>query len=200
MTDKELIEMIAPYVIKYCVLYGYHYPSAIIAQALHESSLGKSPLVPYNNFFGMKKRNDGKWKGQVVRFDTWEDKNKNGQRDADETVKGVEWRAFPTVKDGIIGYFAFIDEAPKNCYASAKKAISPEDYLKKLALGGWATDGNYANKVITKLHTYDLGVYDIVYNTIQGKYGNGEMRKKEFAKRGINYRKIQDLVNEMYNN
>lgn len=57
------------------------------------------------------------------------------------------------------------------------------------------------NKLDTdKYHKFDTEFYsNIVSNVLAGTYGNGEERKKALFNKGINYTKVQNMVNQLYN-
>lgn len=193
-TQKEYIDEIAPVICKYAYRYGYDFPSAIIAQALHESSFGKSKLSSeYFNLFGMKP--GSKWQGKVAIFNTWEDRNKDGVRQESEKITS-KFRAYTTLADGIKGYFDFINFER---YSNLRDVGSPEEYLTKIAADGWATDGKYAGKIIPLIDKYDLRKFDGLYNFAlicvdEGKVGKGLMTSIRYWAKGYSPKMVRNAI------
>lgn len=189
---KRFADSIAPYVLKYCLAYGFDFPSAIICQACHESSFGESSLSDNFNYWGMKAGAD--WKGTVIEKVTWEDSNKNGRKDANET-RTARFRGYDSIDEGIKGYFDKIRNTSN--YVTLPGSLSAEDYLQRIATAGWATDAKYSTKLIALLRTPELDFerYDLALKTRKGMFGNGRDRQKALGNR---YRAVQDLVNAMY--
>lgn len=193
LTDKKrFADSIAIHIIQNCLKYGYDYPSAIVCQACHESSYGESSLSINFNYWGITA---GKtWKGAVVEKRTWEDRNRNGKKDSgEETVR--RFRAYDDIASGIDDYFQIIRNV-KN-YKALPTATSADDYIEKIAKGGWATDAKYAQKLISLLHSssIDFDKYDLALQTCKGKFGNGAARKTAL---GPKWRAVQDIVNAVY--
>lgn len=193
MSKQKFLEKVAPVIVKYAKLYGYNYPSAIIAQAVNESGWGDSALASkYNNFFGMKC--GSRWNGKYTDMKTKE-----------EYVKGVttnikaKFRAYDTIEDGVKGYFEFISSSR---YANLKKATSARDYLERLKADGYATASTYVDICYNIWKVNELGKYDSVSSTDldnaleviaryvkQGEFGNGAERKEKL------YKAVQEKVN-----
>lgn len=193
MGKQKFLEKVAPVIVKYAKVYGYKYPSAIIAQAVCESNWGDSKLSSeYFNFFGMKCGSS--WKGKYTDMKTKE-----------EYVNGVttnikaKFRAYDTIDEGIKGYFEFISSSR---YANLKKANSARAYLERLKADGYATAGTYVDICYSIWKVNELGTYDSVSSTDldnalevvaryvkQGEFGNGTKRKENL------YKAVQAKVN-----
>lgn len=153
LTQDEFIEELAPYAQELQKGYGI-LPSIIIGQAILESDWGKSSLASeYNNLFGIKSFGhskkvtldtqefyNGEWvtiQGDFRVYDTWEESMD------DHTmlfVNGVDWN--PAL---------YVDVLTANDYRSAAQALQD---------AGYATDPDYASKIIQVIETYQLNRFD----------------------------------------
>lgn len=200
---SDFISTIAPLIVKEGKKRGYHVFSPIIAQAICESNWGQSKLsANYNNFFGLKC--GSKWKGASVNMKTKEEYTVGTLT----TIKD-NFRAYASVADGVAGYFDFISTKR---YANLKTATTPLQYCQFLKADGYATSSSYVNTLmsivqknnLTKydgvteqiVQAYEKGVWEIVEEVIQGKWGNGMDRKQRLAAAGYDYAKIQKMVNQ----
>lgn len=118
--------------------YGISY-EAILAQAAHESGMGRSKLTTqYNNFFGIKAGSS--WKGKIGLMRTAEQKS-NGQ----VYYVMAKFRAYSSPEEGFLGYGEFISSLSRY-----KKALSvaedPFKYAEELRNAGYATDISYVKK------------------------------------------------------
>lgn len=210
---NKFIETIAPIIVKEGRARGYKVVSPVIAQAICESNWGQSKLsAGYNNFFGLKC--GSKWKGASVNMKTKEEYSVGTLT----TIKD-NFRAYSTVEEGVKGYYDFISTKR---YANLKTAITPLLYCQFLKADGYATSSSYVNTLMTiirknGLEKYDTmtegyvptsavyaenvqprkdGIWQVVEDVIQGKYGNGNTRKKRLAEAGYDYADVQKKVNE----
>jgi flagellum-specific peptidoglycan hydrolase FlgJ len=132
----------------------YHvYASITIAQAILESQWGTSKLASqYHNLFGIKGTGpnskelstkeyvNGKWVVTTGRFrvyDSWSD----------------------SIKDHTKLMLTGTDTNQQN-YDAVVKATSYQEAAKALQEAGYATDPNYAQKLISVIKTYKLYNYD----------------------------------------
>ena len=148
--QKNFIEDIARYVIKYASSYGILVHSAIIAQAILESGWGKSGLAKYHNYFGMKC--GGSWKGKSVNMATKEEYTVGTLTD----IK-ANFRAYDSMEEGVKGYFEFINYSR---YANLKGVTDPKEYLELIKADGYATSSTYVNNVYRVVKEYNLTAYD----------------------------------------
>lgn len=167
------------------------YP-VILAQAIIESSWGTSILAKYNNFFGLK---CGKyWKGSRVNIPTKE--FINGKL----IMVRSDFRAFDSVKDGVIGYCEFLNTKR---YVNLKNVWDNKEYISLLCADGYATSRTYKQTILNCIKKYDLNMYsvpsadldDIAMEVIIGKYGVGEERKRKLEEDGYDYNTVQSRVN-----
>ncbi|HUR31942.1 MAG TPA: glucosaminidase domain-containing protein [Saprospiraceae bacterium] len=126
-------------------------PASIkLAQAIHESSCGRSELAcKANNHFGIKCGND--WKGRTYK------------REDDDYQDGklVEscFREFRSVYDSYVAHSDFLTDPAKAKRYGALFELDVTDYkawAKGLSKAGYATDPQYANKIIDIIEKYEL--------------------------------------------
>lgn len=119
-------------------------PSAIVAQAIYESNLGRSSLAKEcNNFFGLKA--NSQWNGPT--------KGYNAQSDGYS-----RYRVYKNMKDGFRGYIEFIKQ-PR--YKSAfKHKYNGEKFISCLLSAGYCPDSNYMSDITTIMNRYNLRKYD----------------------------------------
>jgi len=122
-------------------------PEAIVAQAAQETGWGRSAIG--NNVFGIK-ASPG-WKGKVVMQPTWEVEN-------GETVHiTAPFRDYPTLADGIEDHFQFLknNSRYKNVF-DTDNTMSDQEYFRRLAADGYATDPNYAERLSAVLDAVNV--------------------------------------------
>ena len=146
---QAYIGKIAPLVVKYAKLYGYHVASPIIAQGIHETYYGNDGLSPYNNFFGLKC--GGAWQGKSVSKRTWE------VYDGKKTNINDLFRVYDSVEEGVEGYFKFLNWSN---YRNLKSAYDAETYLRLIFQDHYATDPDYVKKCMYYVNLHDLTKYD----------------------------------------
>lgn len=123
------------------------FPSVTLAQSALESNFGRSELsTKYNNYFGIKAKSGG------VKLETKEYEN------------GVEksvlepFKKYDSKKDSFKDYARLISTADRY-----KKVMEAKDYKEAITLikdCGYATDPNYASKVIEIIENYNLTELD----------------------------------------
>lgn len=155
-SQKRFIQNIAFYVCEYAPLYDIEVNSPIIAQAILESAFGTSKLAGYNNFFGLKTRT--KWTGGVYNQETNEE-----YEPGTVTTINANFRTYPNMADGVLGYFVFLFEPEAyGRYNNVKFITDPVEYIGTLKADGYATDSKYEQKIIDIIYKYDLRQYDTV--------------------------------------
>jgi len=138
-------------------MYRTGVPASItLAQALHESNIGKSALATKaNNHFGIKCKSY--WKGTTYYHE---------DDDLDAAGKLIEscFRSYNSVHDSYIDHSNFL----KHTYNYQELFnIDTKDYkgwaygLKK---SGYATDIRYSEKLISYIEKYNLSSYDYAEN------------------------------------
>lgn len=126
-----------------------------------------------------------------------------------ETVTAA-FKAYPTLAAAVHGYYDLITNNVR--YSGAVNNHDALDTARKIAAGGYATDPDYANKVISIIRNYNLTKYDVretdidtkenqlnevAREVIKGKYGNGAERKKKLADAGYDPQEVQKHVNKI---
>lgn len=124
-------------------------PSVAIGQAILESAWGQSSLaIKYNNLFGIK----GSYKGESAMLNTWE--VYGGKR---YDIKDG-FRVYPDWETSILDYGVFLTVNKR--YAQALKVQDYKTQIKRIHNSGYATDPDYAKKVISIIEKYKLVGYD----------------------------------------
>ena len=152
MSAASFISQIGPIVQKYAALYGYRFPSAIIAQACIESGYGTSSLAyRWHNYFGIKW-----WRGcgrSAVNLATKE-----------EYTPGIltsvksGFAVGRDMEDGVRMYFEFITRNSR--YNNLKGATSSKNYIELIKADGYATSSTYVNTVWKVVQAQGLERFD----------------------------------------
>jgi flagellum-specific peptidoglycan hydrolase FlgJ len=132
-------------------VYGYKFPSAIIAMAILESNYGQSLLASkYHNYHGMKCGST--WKGGSVNLATKEEYTPG-------TLTNIRdnFRTYKNMYDGMNGHFQFLQYKR---YENLKDATSPRDYLKKIVADGYCTSTSYVENCMRIIDYYSLTDFD----------------------------------------
>ena len=129
--------------------------SITLAQAILESSCGRSDLAcQANNHFGIKC--GGTWDGKSYHKE--DDDYENGK-----LVKSC-FREFKSVQDSYIAHSEFLMDSGKAGRYGFLFDLDPTDYKgwsKGLSKAGYATDPQYANRLIEIIEKYELYRFDI---------------------------------------
>lgn len=127
------------------------FPSVLIAQAILESSWGDSILASkYNNLFGLKAGTS--WEGKTVNLQTGE------VFDGESVLILDAFRVYDNWEKSIKDRINWMRETSR--YANVEVLDTAEYQAKELQNAGYATDPNYANKLIQIIYDYDLIQYD----------------------------------------
>lgn len=125
--------------------------SITIAQAALESAWGESGLTKAgNNLFGIKA--DSLWRGQTLTMNT------------KEFIKGqwvvvpALWRKYPSWQASMEDHAAFLRRNPR--YKACFLCTTAPAFAKALVQAGYATDPEYANKLITLMDKHQLQSLD----------------------------------------
>lgn len=138
------------------------YPSVMLAQAIQESGWGSSSLsTQHNNFFGIKATG---YSGGSVNMPTWEWVPDPSHPDGGFAVTiQDDFRSYSSPDESFRDYANFLRNNP-NRYRGAfrDQAPSPQHAIRNIhtgahiGIGGYATDHEYADKVISNIARYDL--------------------------------------------
>ncbi len=125
--------------------------SITIAQAALESAWGESGLARNgNNLFGIKA--DSLWRGQTLTLNT------------KEFIKGqwvvvpALWRKYPSWQASMEDHAAFLRRNPR--YKACFLCTTASAFAKALLQAGYATDPEYANKLIALMDKHQLQALD----------------------------------------
>lgn len=128
------------------------FPSIIIAQAILESDWGRSQLSrESNNLFGIKASEDD----QHVVLPTQE--FQDGKMQTEEAA----FKIYDSLDDSILDHSYFLTGQ------TYQAAIAAKDYqaaAKAIQNGGYATDPDYSDKLISIIKEYKLDVYDTTHS------------------------------------
>lgn len=130
--------------------------SLILAQAIHESNWGKSGLAKKGfNLFGIK----GSYNGQSVNMATGE------VYDGRSVTIDANFRKYPSWYESIIDLMNLYKNGVSWDAKKYHAVIGEKDYkkaAKALQAAGYATDPNYASKLIKTIESNKLTQYDSV--------------------------------------
>lgn len=147
--------------------------SIILAQAILESNWGKSRLaINGKNLFGVK----GSYLGKSVTMRTAE-YNAKKERYYIETA----FRKYPSWYDSLLDLANLYQDGVNWDRNKYKKVIGEKDYklvAQFIQEAGYATDPNYASKLIKIIEVNDLTRYDIVSYPLLKFGSRGEYVKK----------------------
>jgi flagellum-specific peptidoglycan hydrolase FlgJ len=153
-THKDFIAQLAPHAKELQTGYGV-LPSITLGQAILESNWGKSELAKkYHNLFGIKAASNQK----KVTLDTKEYSNEQWI-----TIKG-DFRVYDTWAESMDDHTQlFVNGTDWNAkqYADVLAATDYKTAAKALQSSGYATDPDYADKIINVIETYNLEQYDV---------------------------------------
>ncbi len=125
----------------------------MIAQAILESNAGKSKLAMlHNNYFGIKSTK--MWTGNSVHYFTTEYQNGIAIK-----IK-QPFRSYPSIIDGFADRIKFLQVNKRYTIYGVFTSVSPEEQALAFLKAGYATDPNYANKLVALISKYDLKKFD----------------------------------------
>lgn len=134
---QEFIAKAKPLALKVQQDHGVPY-GVCIAQAALETGWGR--YVKGNNYFGIK------GKGQDFATHEYVDGKKIN------IVAG--FRAYESMEESFEDYGKFLHAQPR--YTQALKTKDPKQFARELQRAGYATDPEYANKLISIMRRWDL--------------------------------------------
>lgn len=140
-------------------------PEAIIAQSALETGWGRSAIG--NNMFGVK-AGPG-WKGKTQDVSTWEDEN--GAAPGGEVSIVDRFRDYDTIADSFADHFRFLEENSRYKTAGVFDRKGDVAYFLALQRAGYATDPQYADKLMSILRTvlgYTAGMERVAVEAPKG--------------------------------
>lgn len=123
----------------------YHIPASItLAQGVFESGAGRSDLVRQgNNHFGIKCHN---WTGPTQYHD--------------DDERGECFRVYADAKESYEDHSLFLTKQPRYARLFSLEQTDYKGWARGLKACGYATNPNYANKLIQLIELYKLHEYD----------------------------------------
>ena len=127
-------------------------PASIsIAQAALESAWGESGLVKAgNNLFGIKA--DSRWRGETLTLNTREFINGHW------VMVPALWRKYTSWQASIDDHASFLKQNPR--YKACFLCTTAPAFAHALAQAGYATDPDYANKLIALMNRHQMQSLD----------------------------------------
>lgn len=126
--------------------------SVVIAMGCLETGYGKSSLmIKANAIFGIKATKA--WKGKV-----YNSKTKECYDGVTNVTIDACFRAYDSFADSISDYFDLICKNSR--YKKAINSSSPEDCIKAIKEGGYATDPKYVDSILKIIKSNKLEQYD----------------------------------------
>lgn len=140
----------------------YHVPASItLAQGLLESDAGRSMLaVEGNNHFGIKCHSD--WNGRKMYYD--------------DDRRGECFRKYGSAQASFEDHSKFLISGSRYAFLFELKVTDYKGWANGLKKAGYATNPNYAKKLIEIIELYGLDRYD-------GKGGSGRVRRQSQSDR-----------------
>jgi flagellum-specific peptidoglycan hydrolase FlgJ len=153
VTPTAFIAAIAPPARSSAAMTGIH-ASFTIAEAALESGWGGSGLTTSaNNLFGVKA--DPSWTGDVLELPTREFIKTTGQW----ITVVARWRKYPDWLASINDHAKFLLDNER--YHAALQCPTVEDFCRAVQAAGYATDPQYADKIISIIAAHNLKSFDL---------------------------------------
>ena len=143
---QDFVDKLTPYATLAASKLGIS-PIAMIGQAALETGWGQKMMQKLDgsnalNFFGIKA--DNRWDGDKTTVNTLEYRNGVAQQEK------ANFRAYSNIAESMQDYADFILNSPR--YQQAVEAAdSAKNYFSELQKAGYATDPNYADKIMSVL-------------------------------------------------
>lgn len=146
-SPEEFIQKLLPEAQQVAKLLGID-PQALVAQAAVETGWGKYMIHDHrgqnsHNLFGIKA--DKSWQGDKTAIDTLEYNQGVAKK------QKANFRAYTSFGESLKDYVSFVKDNPR--YEQAiNSASQPDAYFTELQKAGYATDPNYADKIMSVLN------------------------------------------------
>jgi len=150
MTKAEFIAALAP-AARVCMLSTGIPASFTIAQAALESTWGTSKTaIMAHNLFNIKA--DASWHGPIYQMASTE------HLDGKDVVQPANWRMYQDWQACIDDRAKFF--AQNHRYDNCHNLVGGEAWARMVAADHYATDPNYADKLLAVIHSNNLTQYD----------------------------------------
>lgn len=135
------------------------FASVCIAQAIHESGWGTSKkMINANALFGIKVGKSAYKFGNAWKGAYYNSKTTEYYDGVNPTEIFDNFRAYSSVEDAVEDYFDMLCHC--NRYKVALNKSTPEECIKGIIAGGYATGPSYVNSIIRLINQYNLKQYD----------------------------------------
>lgn len=152
MKPQEFLDKLLPAALACQRVHGIP-ASFTLAQAALESSWGASKLANSGfNLFGVKA--DKSWRGAVTVLPTREFVN------GKPVMESAKWRCYATLGECLDDRAAFFRQNKR--YAACFKETTGEGWARAVAKAGYATDPQYAEKLIGVMKGRNLQRFDVL--------------------------------------
>jgi flagellum-specific peptidoglycan hydrolase FlgJ len=152
MSPDDFIAMLAP-AAKQSMSFTNVPASFVVAEGALESGWGTSDLcIQARNIFGVKA--DPSWHGPTCTMNTREFVNNNW------VMVPALWRSYPDWNGCIADHAQFFLSNPR--YAACFETVGGEAFARAVAAAGYATDPQYADKVIAVMRAHNLAQCDVL--------------------------------------
>lgn len=154
MERSEFVAIVAPVAVKVKIDGGVLFPSVSIAQTILETGAN---IPSYNNLTGYKVgsgRRTPYWDGRSISRSTWE--VYDGVRHDNVTAL---WRVYDSIEDSLKDQ-ALLFLNNRSRYQRVIDAPTPAEQARALQASGYATDPQYANKLIAIMNSGGYAKYD----------------------------------------
>ncbi|MFC6331217.1 glucosaminidase domain-containing protein [Paenibacillus septentrionalis] len=195
LSRQQFFDTIAPVIVFVRQQGSPILPSVRLAQSLLETG---GVIHAWNNLGGIKVgsgRLTPYWRGESVTRGTWE------VRGGQEVRESAAFRAYRT----LYHYFKDQDELFMNSrYSRVRTATTPYEQAEQMRLAGYATDPNYASKIMALIRQYQLERYDavpplVIPDVFEGAeivpiYVNQQFFGPAYYERGTNYVPVRSVA------
>lgn len=189
-TEKEFVEIVAPYAQKVCKRFGFYLPSVLIAQAAKElgyaipsywDNPGVRGLVEESNMVGIKKNLlNPSWVdiGLSVWPGKWLRKNTPEVYDGVPVTIQDDFRIYDNVEQSFADYLCFMrwggySVGNPKYYNDIKDVRDYKKLIKIVHQKGYATGPTYSDGVIKIIEKHNLTKYDDLTNVEPSAYYPG---------------------------
>ena len=153
-TQQDYLRQALPAAVAESQQYGVPV-SVALGQSILESGWGGSILSSrYNNYFGIKCSTSSPYQGGCINMGSGEYLHSSYQ------IISSSFRTYGSRTDSFLDHGYFLTHNSRYGGAFAHTG-DPDRFIREVARAGYATDPNYAQKVINLMNAYDLYQYDI---------------------------------------
>lgn len=150
LSKEEFLVQLTPYAQEVSLSHGVR-PSILVAQAALESNWGNSQLAQEaNNYFGVKNPIGKEYLTKEFTQNEW-------------TEIRASFKEYESVHDAVVDYANLLKNGTswnKNLYKEVIDAPTYQEAAYALNKAGYATDPNYAEKIIQLIESHQLDRFD----------------------------------------